>query len=870
VTALLGLGIVGAQAAEQFWRIDGTGATWTGSNWGTSGAGPFTTAWTSGNDAHFTANSAVTFATTTVGNVTVDAGRTVTVTAGGTLTLGGVRTFDVGTGSTLTWASQSWSTAGSNAGAGIIKNGAGILDLGAISNQSQYTGGFTLNAGTVIVSGNASFGIAAMTINSGTIQSSGARAFTPTSLTIGGDFALAGTGNANWDTAATIALGSSTRTITNNTTTGSRQFRGLIAGSSGAGLTFAGNGGAQIYIGNTGNTFTGPISITGGEVVFNGDGALGNTANSITLDGGRLSMASMDTGGNTSALTSATISSSRNIFIGSTAGTAISTIGGTGVTTYDGVIADKPSSTGAWAKQGGGMLKLGGVSTYSGNTSINNGTVQLTTGNNRLPTGTTVSLGQASSTNLGTLDLNGFSQQIAGLNSTAGTNATASNNTVTSATAATLTLGGSGTYSYGDGTNANSGVITGAISLVKSGSGTQTLGDANTYTGTTTISNGTLSVNALGNSSTPQPLGQGTTALGLSGSGTLQYTGGSVSWSRDVTVSTGTGVISNTGGGTLTLGGTLTKDGTTLKLTGGTFNVTGKITGTAANSDLVVDNATVTLDNSNNDYNGPTIVQNSGIVKVAADYLGAIPGSATPGNVVLNNGTLNATDTFTLASNRGIAVGDTSGTGTGTISVDSTKTLTYGGIIADNGGTGSLIKSGGGTLSLAGSNTYTGTTKISGGTLLLGANNTISSSSPVELNGGTLKTGGFSDTMGALTLSADSTLDFTAVSSSQTLSFTDYTRSAGLLTITGWTNNGTDFTTGTNGHILFSTAATFSGAELANIAFSGFGQGAALISFDSSFNELVPIPEPATIFACLTLLGLSIWSDRRSGRRLVQ
>ena len=352
-------------------------------------------------------------------------------------------------------------------------------------------GGFTLNNGTVIVSGAKALGNGALALNGGTLQSSGTTAFVPTSITIGGDFALAGTGNSNWDAATTIALGASTRTITNNTTSGSRQFRGLISGSSGAGITFAGAGAAQFYIDNTGNTFDGPVTISGGEVVFNDNGALGNTP-SITLDGGRLTMASMSTAGATSALTAATIASSKNIFLGATAGTSISVQGATGITTYNGVIADKSGTSGAWAKQGAGLLSLGGVSTYTGATAINNGIIQLTTGNDRLPTGTVVSLGQAASTNLGTLDLNGFNQQIASLQSTSGTNAGASTNVVTSASAATLTINGSSDNIYSAGTAANSGIITGAISLVKQGSGNQTLGGANTYTGTTTVNSGTL------------------------------------------------------------------------------------------------------------------------------------------------------------------------------------------------------------------------------------------------------------------------------------------------------------------------------------------------------------------------------------------
>ncbi|HJW30843.1 MAG TPA: autotransporter-associated beta strand repeat-containing protein, partial [Saprospiraceae bacterium] len=189
------------------------------------------------------------------------------------------------------------------------------------------------------------------------------------------------------------------------------------------------------------------------------------------------------------------INSGRGIQIGNTSGTAIN-ISNAITLTYNGVIADLAGATpGAWAKQGAGTFSLGGVSTYTGATTINFGTLLLTTGNNRLPTTTTLNLGQASSANLGTLDLNGFNQQVAGINSLTGSNSNTTNNTITSTSAATLTIGGSGNYAYGDGSNANSGVITGAISIVKSGTGTQTLGDANTYTGTTTITAGELRLN---------------------------------------------------------------------------------------------------------------------------------------------------------------------------------------------------------------------------------------------------------------------------------------------------------------------------------------------------------------------------------------
>jgi len=481
--------------AQLFWRTDGTSGTWTGGNWSATPTATGGSSWASGSDAAFNANSTVTFATTTVGNVTVADGVTVTATAGGTLSTGSAsaRIFDIGTGSTLTWTGQTVGTTANNAG--FIKSGAGTWNIGAQSNAYHASNsGFTLNAGTVIVSGNNSFGgsSSVLTINGGVIQSSGTRAYANSSIVVGGNFENTGTGTATFS--GTVALGSATRTITNNITSGSRIYSGVISGASGAGLTFAGSGAGETAITNTANTFTGDININGAEVRFTADGSMGDPANDIIIDGGRFSKAS--------DVNTVTLGAGRTISVGDAAGTGISSPG-TGILVYNGAIADKPGETGSWAKQGGGTLQLGGVSTFTGALSINNGTVQLTTGNDRLPTGTTVSLGQAASGNLGTFNLNGLNQQIAGLNSTTGTNATASNNTVTSASAAILTLGGSGTYSYGDGSNGNSGVISGAISVVKSGSGTQTFGDANTYTGTTTISGGTLALGASGALASP-------------------------------------------------------------------------------------------------------------------------------------------------------------------------------------------------------------------------------------------------------------------------------------------------------------------------------------------------------------------------------
>jgi autotransporter-associated beta strand protein len=504
--------------------VTATGA-WNTARWNnTADSAPYTLSYTANQNVIFTSGSysfAGMGASTNVGNITVQSGANVTfATIGSTFATGGnVRTIDVASGSSFDFNGQSLSTA---AGTGFIKNGAGVLGTGA----GAFTGGFTLNAGTVIARGTTGLGSGGTNVlglNGGTVASNGTRAFENTrfggGIVIGGNVQFGelstivtlASSSASLSFANNVSLGGATRILTlgNN---GSQTFSGFISNTGSGGMTFAANASTEgrFEITNTANTFTGNITVTGGEVRFTADGSLGNADNDVLIDGGRFSKAS--------DATTLTLGSNRLIFVGDTAGTSISSPG-SGVLVHDNAIADITGKTGSWAKQGGGVLRLGGESTYSGNTAINNGTVQLSSGHNRLPISTVLSLGQAASANLGTLDLNGFNQEVAGLNSITGTNATANKNTVTSATAATLTLGGTGTYTYSLGTVANSGVLTGVLALVKTGSGIQVFGEANTYSGGTTVSGGTLVINNASGS------GTGTGAVTIASTGTLAGTG---------------------------------------------------------------------------------------------------------------------------------------------------------------------------------------------------------------------------------------------------------------------------------------------------------------------------------------------------------
>jgi autotransporter-associated beta strand protein len=74
-------------------------------------------------------------------------------------------------------------------------------------------------------------------------------------------------------------------------------------------------------------------------------------------------------------------------------------------------------------------------------------------------------------------------------------------------------------------------------------------------------------------------------------------------------------------------------------------------------------------------------------------------------------------------------------------------------------GSGSLIKEGSDTLLLSAVNTFTGSTKVTSGSLLAGIDNALSTGSEFIFNGGTYSSGGFSNTLGKLSVLDDSKIN---------------------------------------------------------------------------------------------------------------
>ena len=114
--------------------------------------------------------------------------------------------------------------------------------------------------------------------------------------------------------------------------------------------------------------------------------------------------------------------------------------------------------------------------------------------------------------------------------------------------------------------------------------------------------------------------------------------------------------------------------------------------------------------------------------------------------IISDGGRLAVTATTTLANGRAFTIA-----GLSTIDVASATTTTLQGVISNGASTGSLVKSGTGTLLLSATNTYTGATNVNAGTLRAGSAAAFGASSAFTVaSGATLDLNGFNKTFGSL------------------------------------------------------------------------------------------------------------------------
>ncbi|PLK22585.1 hypothetical protein C0V72_14130 [Porphyrobacter sp. TH134] len=700
---------------------------------------------------------------------------------------------------------------GTISGGQLVKTGGGRALLYA---ANTYTGGTLVREGTLTVVNNQAFGTGAVTM----ADSARIQAFGP--FTIANPFTFE-SGQAQFDT----VLDTAALTLT-----------GVLSGAGGLQKTGSGMltlSGANTYAGLTtvsggtlavtnsralGVSDTGTIVGNGGTLALAGPGQY-SVSEAITIsgsgfnNGGALRFEAADTflqapltlAGNSRI----TVLNADNGVFGAISGVdtdlTIDTVGANASLFTSGI----DLGTGTLFKEGDGLFTLGSGRGVFSNLVINGGVIRV-----NFATASDLIGDQAAVT------LNSGSFLLAG------------SETIGSLAGAGGSIGGDGGQTLTVGSNNASTTFAGSflandIDFTKIGSGTLTLTGNNAYTGTTTISAGTLQI---GDGGTSGSLGsggvlnnaalvfnrsdditignviEGSGTLTKLGAGTLILTGGN-SYSGTTTISAGTLQIGN-GGRDATIGagaiinnavlvidraqgpelgnnisgtGTLVKRGPGVLVLGGTNTFSGGIS--LDGGRIVANNSTVLGGGTLRMAEGTALLANVSNLTFANDILlaGGAGSSIDPFDFVepttltgeLSGGQLNVvggagrlvltgTNTYgatTIAVGNVLQIGNGGTTGTlGTGNVANNGALVFDrtgrlAVAGDISGAGTLTMRGTGTVTLSGSNTYTGLTSVNAGTLLV----TGSLAGALDVNrGGTL--GGTGSIGGAVRINDGGTL----------------------------------------------------------------------------------------------------------------
>jgi autotransporter-associated beta strand protein len=459
-----------------------------------------------------------------------------------TMTLDGNVVFDVtGTGSL---------TVGSNIGGAysLTKTGSGGALI--LSGTSGYTGGTSIQTGTLQSQSTGALGSGAVTVSNGaTLQLSSAGSIAPTnainlsgtgtgnngalenvtgSNTVSGALTLQSSSRINSD-AGTLTLsggvtgagnnlnlgGAGNTTISSAITTGTGTVTVDGAGTttfSGAANTYTGDtnvNSGTLALGKAANTtaIAGNLNINGGTVNENASGQIA-TGSTIALNSGAFNLGNADT----QTITQFNSSSGSTVSLGNA--TSILTINGNGTSTINGTVG----GLGGLATSGTGNVVLSGTNTYSGGTTI--ASIVTPLNNQALGTGAVtvnaggkvqvqngLTLGNALTLNsTGTGANDGAIESLSNTNTFTGAVTLAGNSRIQSdngTLALSNTVGlGANTLDVGGNSNTTlSGVVSGTGLVTKDGTGALTFSgaSANTYSGLTTVNAGALDLSKSAN-----------------------------------------------------------------------------------------------------------------------------------------------------------------------------------------------------------------------------------------------------------------------------------------------------------------------------------------------------------------------------------
>ena len=552
----------------------------------------------------------------------------------------------------------------------------------------------------------------------------------------------------------TITLAGGTTQTFSNGAGDTASIASAVAGS--GALTKAGAG--NLTLSGPINSFSGATNIAAGTLTVAGGSALSDSSSVSIAAGATLALSSSETIGN--------LSGAGSITLGSNTLTTLQTAD----TTFSGEISGDGGLSVNQTGSASHALTLSGNNSYIGSTTLlNYGWLKLD--------------GDASVSSSSAVRVNGNGVLTLLSDQTIGSLASNNANASIQLGSYTLSAGGDNT------TTSALGAISGSGSLIKQGSGTLTLAGSNSYSGTTTVSAGTLSIAGDGNLGAGDLTLAGSTlaitgattidnAIALTGNSTIDNSdaatlSGAISGAYDLT-KTGAGALSlaagNSYAATYVNAGTLSVSsdgnlgsgsvnlaaGTTLTLTGAATidnaivlggNATVSAAASATLSGVVsgaytltkAGAATLTLSGSNS-YGATTV--SAGTLSVASD-------------TNLGSGTLTLAASSTLATSNATTI-DNAIALSGNATVNTGADTTLSGVIS---GSNNLTKTGAATLTLSGSNSYNGSTNVNAGTLSVAGDGNLGAGSLNLANGTTLQITGNTTIDNALALTGVATLN---------------------------------------------------------------------------------------------------------------
>jgi len=558
----------------------------------------------------------------------------------------------------------------------IVKNGTGAFTL---TGANAYSGGTTLNAGSLVLGNASALGTGTLNAADGTTLGYLANLDVANAITLAGavtfdrgQFSVTQSGNIG-GTGSLIAAGGGTLTLSgNNTYSGGTMLSGgTLAVTTNTAL---GTGDLTTTDGSRLIYFTRDMAI-GNGIVLNGalevwsDGAATQNgvisgSGSLLTRFGTLSLTGANTFTGGTTIESGGISALNNSALGTGAvtmndgtglnygdgitlanaltlnGTSLLQVDGTGSATQAGAI----SGSGRLVKQGAGTLELGSANTYTGGTTLSAGTLAL---------GNAQALGSGDLLSAGNVTI------------ALGNGVSIANN---------AQLFGPTTLNA-DGSSAFSGQISGSGALVRTGIGTLTLTGANTYSGGTLLNGGAT---VIGNGN----------ALGT---GTITAQGGALAFGADeIALANAIDLQSNLG----------------VDIGSNTVALTGMVSGTGR---LFLNGSGALLVSGNNSFTGGT--------EIASGTIGLLSDAA------LGTGGLSAAGGSTIAYADDVTIANTLALSGGVTLDQAGGSATQAGRIT--GFEGSLVKTGAGVLTLTGANTYARGTTLTGGALILGSDSAL-------------------------------------------------------------------------------------------------------------------------------------------------